>query len=237
MTRINYLICSAILVTFTLAFTHLHDLRQQLDRDLIEYIYELQEMLDQTEQENRELQEQNKELQDRWARHVQARERMYVYASISRGGRPEGRDEERSGGRHDFTTMPVLSESGFTAADFERSFSGTGLDGIGAALVQAEDEHGINALVLAGIIALESGWGRSRLAREKNNLAGLGAYDDCPGSALRFDSRAECIIVLAELLRDRPGSLAEVGMWYASDPRWAEKVAGIMRAIAETAII
>jgi beta-N-acetylglucosaminidase len=232
MTRINYLICSAILVTFTLAFAHLHDLRQQLDHDLIEYIYELQEMLDQTEHENRELQEQNRELQERWARHVQARERMYVYASISRGG------------RHDFITMPVLSESGFTAADFERSFSGTGLDGIGAALVRAEMETGINALVLAGIIALESGWGGSRLAREKNNLAGLGAYDGQEYSAgIRFDSRASSITFLAELLAVKyaPGGkyfggshdLQGIGIRYASDPRWAVKVAGCMRAIVE----
>ncbi len=165
-----------------------------------------------------------------------------MYASISRGGRPEGRDEERSGGRHDFTTMPVLSESGFTAAMFERSFSGTGLEGIGAALVQAEMETGINALVLAGIVVHESDWGGSRLAREKNNLAGLGAYDGQEYSAgIRFDSRAASIMFLAELLAVKyaPGGkyfggshdLAGIGVRYASDPGWAEKVAGCVKKI------
>jgi hypothetical protein len=39
---------------------------------------------------------------------------------------------------------------------------------------------------------------------------------------------------LAELLRDRPGeSLEEIGGWYASDPRWAEKVAGCIKMIVE----
>jgi len=220
-----------ILVTFTLAFEHLHDLRQQFDRDLIEYIYELQEMLDQTEQENRELQEQNKDLQDRWARHVQARERMQVYALAFRGGRP------------DAIAMPITQPSGFTAADFERSFSGTGLEGIGEALTQAEAEHGINALVLAAIIVHETGWGRSRLAREKNNLAGLGAYDGQEYSAgISFDSRAASIMFLAELLAVKyaPGGkyyggshdLRGIGVKYASDSGWAAKVAGAMRLIA-----
>jgi len=133
--------------------------------------------------------------------------------------------------------MPLLSPSGFSAADFEKAFAGTGLEGLGEALVTAEAEKGVNALALAAVCALESAWGTSSIARGKNNLAGLGAYDDCPGSALCFDSRAECVMYLAELLRDRPGeSLEEVGMWYASDPGWAVKVARIMGTIARAAI-
>jgi beta-N-acetylglucosaminidase len=89
-------------------------------------------------------------------------------------------------------------------------------------------------LVLAAIAAHESGWGRSRIAKEKNNLAGLGAYDHSPGSAIRFESREECVMFLAELLRDRPGeSLEEIGWWYASDPRWAAKAGRCMKIIAE----
>jgi len=44
--------------------------------------------------------------------------------------------------------------------------------------------------------------------------------------AIRFDSREECIFYLARLIADS-GSLEEIGAWYASDPRWAEKVAGV----------
>jgi beta-N-acetylglucosaminidase len=132
--------------------------------------------------------------------------------------------------------MLLLSLSGFSAADFERAFAvlgKTGMVGLGEAFVAAEAERGTNALALAAICALESGWGTSSIARGKNNLAGLGAYDDSPGRALRFDDRAECIMFLADLLQDRPGSLEEVGVWYASDPRWAEKVAGCMKIITE----
>ena len=49
-----------------------------------------------------------------------------------------------------------------------------------------------------------------------------------------IESREECVMFLAELLRDRPGeSLEEIGGWYASAPRWAEKVAGCMKMIVE----
>lgn len=89
----------------------------------------------------------------------------------------------RGGHQYTATTMPILSPSGFSPARFERAFAGTPLAGIGEALVQAEELYGINSLVLAAIIVHETGWGQSRLAREKNNLAGLGAYDGSEYSA------------------------------------------------------
>jgi len=140
--------------------------------------------------------------------------------------------------------MPANLPSGFSAARLDRAFAGTGLNGIGGALVAAEAETGINALLLAGVVAHETGWGQSRLAREKNNLAGLGAYDGQECSAgIRFDSRAASVMFLAELLAVKyaPGGkhfggshdLAGIGVRYASDPAWAEKVAGCMRAIIQ----
>ena len=136
------------------------------------------------------------------------------------------------GGRVTVATMPLSTPSGFTAARFERVFAGTGLAGLGQAFCRAEKAYGVNGVILAAICAHESGWGTSRLARERNNLAGLGAYDCSPGKAMCFDSREECVFYLARLLRDKPGdSLAEIGIWYASDPYWAAKVAGCMKLI------
>jgi hypothetical protein len=152
------------------------------------------------------------------------------------------------GGRETLTavTMPATMPSGFSAAKFERAFAGTGLEGIGEALVAAEAEHGINALLLAGVIVHETGWGSSRLAREKNNLGGIGAYDgneyEC---GFTFDSRTGSIMFLARLIAVdyAPGGKffggshdAEgIGVRYASDPRWAQKVAGCMRLILQRA--
>ena len=114
----------------------------------------------------------------------------------------------------------------------DQALKGTGLAGLGQAFLAAEQEHGIDAVTLAAICYHESGWGTSRLAREKNNLAGLGAYDGCEyTAAMTFEGREACVMYLARLLAKRPGSLDDVGRWYASDPRWAVKVAGCMRVI------
>ncbi|WP_461365068.1 glucosaminidase domain-containing protein [Candidatus Darwinibacter acetoxidans] len=140
----------------------------------------------------------------------------------------------RGGRQMTLATMPLDTPSGYSAARFERVFAGTALAGIGEALVAAEEEIGVNGVVLAGIIIHESGWGTSRLARERNNLAGLGAYDGREYAySMTFGSRENCIMFLARLLRDKPGTLEQVGRWYASDPRWAAKVAGCVRSIAQ----
>lgn len=182
-------------------------------------------------EEIRQIEEENERLIKK-AR-LQRTEQIVSGASPSRGER-----------QYTVTTMPILSPSGFSPARFERAFKGTPLAGIGEALVQAEAETDINALVLAAIIVHESGWGRSRLAQDKNNLAGLGAYDGQEYSAgIRFDSRTASIMFLAELLAIHyaPGGkhfggshdLQGIGIRYASDPGWARKVGACMRVIME----
>ena len=135
------------------------------------------------------------------------------------------------GGRLTLTTIPLTTPSGYTAERLERALSGTGLAGLGQAFYGAEKACGVNAVVLAAICAHESGWGTSKLARERNNLAGLGAYS--AGMGMTFESRADCIDYLARLLAGRPGTLEQVGGWYAEDPGWARKVAACMKIIAE----
>ena len=146
--------------------------------------------------------------------------------------------------------MPAQSMSGFTAAVFERAFEAMGARGMigtGEAFVAAEEQYGINALVLAGICHLESGGGTSRIAQDKGNLAGLGAFDGSEyASAIRFSSREDSIMFLARLLAEdyAPGGkfyggshdLAGIGRRYASDPAWARKVAAIMGAIARAGV-
>ena len=135
------------------------------------------------------------------------------------------------GGRLTLTTIPLTTPSGFTAERLDRVLWGTGLAGLGQAFYGAEKAYGVNGVILAAICYHESAGGTSRLARERNNLAGLGAYG--PGLGMTFDTRADCIDYLARLLAGRPGTLTEVGAWYAEDPGWAAKVGGCMKIIAE----
>ena len=203
--RSFYLATSVIILATVLGLAQVANVMQERRNDLVRELEVEKERASQLERRNAELE---KTLQNRTT-------------APTRGG--------RTGSLMD---MPITQPSGLTADAFEQALAGTGLAGLGEALIRAEAATGINSLVLAGIIAHESGWGSSALARDKNNLAGLGAYDDCPGMAIRFDSREECIFYLARLIADG-GSLEEIGTWYASDPTWAEKVAGCMRVIGE----
>lgn len=108
-----------------------------------------------------------------------------------------------------------------------------GMIGLGPALVAAEAETGVNAVLLAAIIAHESGWGTSALARDKNNMAGLGAYDGREYSAgMAFATREESVMFLARLIARKPcGTLDEIGAWYATDPAWPAKVAACVEKI------
>lgn len=148
------------------------------------------------------------------------------------------------------SVMPVLTLSNFTAKQYERAWNrlgAHGLKGTGDSLVQAEDLYSVNSLVLSAIAYMESAGGMSRLAREKNNLFGLGAGGSTPyQSALCFSSKSDCIHFTAKLLYNRylsrgsrgyrGDNLIAIGPRYAEDPLWAEKVARTMSKIARAAI-
>ena len=170
-----FLTISALVITGVLALAANSEAREneirELERECEQQLQQLREMRQQLGEAAERLEELEQMLLN-----LQQMEEIVGRSTLSRGG------------RIDATTMPVTTPSGFSAARFERAFAGTALAGIGEALVQAEAETGINALVLAAIVVHESDWGRSRLAREKNNLAGLGAYDGQEYSAgITFD--------------------------------------------------
>ena len=164
MTRKAYvfLIVSTLLVAGLLSLSTAFQARQ-------DEIQELERKTEQQLQQMRDIREQLDEAAERLAEleqmllNLRQMERIVARGVPSRSGRP------------DATTIPVTTPSGFSAARFERAFAGTPLAGIGEALILAEAKTEVNALVLAAIIVHESGWGRSRIAKEKNNLAGLGA--------------------------------------------------------------
>jgi beta-N-acetylglucosaminidase len=231
MTRLDYLFIAALLATGVLlvgTFCYSAIVKQ-------ERLEELEQAKEEAEAYLEELREAREQLRE-------AEERIRALEDILLNLHQMQQIAERSaapsrGGRITLATMPLTTPSGFTVERLDRVLAETGLAGLGQAFYGAEKDTGINGLILAAICAHESGWGTSRLAREKNNLAGLGAYDGREyACGMTFDSRADCIMFLARLLQDKPGSLDEVGRWYASDPRWAAKVAGCVRMIGGGAI-
>ncbi len=136
----------------------------------------------------------------------------------------------------------VLSDSGDSAATIDRKLKNTPMAGLGSAFKEAERRSGINAYALASIAIHESAYGRSRIARQKNNLFGFQAYDGSAyKSARTFDSPEQGIYHVADYLKRNYLSvdgkyyngvtLQAIGKKYASDPLWATKVESIMRAL------
>lgn len=143
--------------------------------------------------------------------------------------------------------LPVSGRTNFTKQDFAHAWeklNTPGMEGIEYALIEAERTYNVSALVLASIAALESAWGTSTIAQEKNNLTGLGAYDSDPyGYAFSFERRGDSVLATAKLLREKyltPGAayyngdtLEGIGVCYATDPEWAAKVEKIARVILQ----
>lgn len=134
-------------------------------------------------------------------------------------------------------------KSGITANLLNKAFVGTEMEGLGQAFVDAENTYEVNAIFLASIAALESGWGKYDLG--KNNLFGFGAHDGNVGNATAFSHKGESIMKVAKALRrdylNKDGryhngaSPAGINKLYCSSDQWKFKVSGIMNIITEKA--
>lgn len=269
--RAQYLVFATLLLTTILAITYIGDLRREkaellgIFQDLTGIQAENENMAEQLQKRMihvEQLQRRNDQLEDMLIN--RAKTYQIVTVGLDVAAVAASRDDvrlqllSRSGWERSVppaavitgVNMPVRSSSGFTAAAYERAFDklgARGMAGTGEAFVRAEEGWDINSLVLAAIAYLESGGGGSKIARDKNNLLGLGAYDSSPyQSAITFAAPADSIYFAAELLAVHyltPGGryyrgddLAAIGVCYATDPRWAVKVAGTMKRIARVAV-
>jgi hypothetical protein len=118
----------------------------------------------------------------------------------------------------------------------------TPLPPLGAAFKLAEARYQVNALYLLAHAMLESGFGRSYIAQNFNNLFGWTAYDRDPVLyATRFPSFAASIDYVAMRISDSyldpdgihyGGAPTLRGMYrYATDPLWESKIAQIANSI------
>lgn len=112
----------------------------------------------------------------------------------------------------------------------------------GAIFIQAAQESGLDPRYILAHAAVESGWGKSNIAKNKNNYFGIGAFDSSPySSAYTFDSGlAAGIIEGAKWIAENyyNGSYGQTTLrkmrWnngnhqYATDPEWDTKIAKIM---------
>ncbi|PWJ48355.1 glucosaminidase domain-containing protein [Faecalicatena contorta] len=144
--------------------------------------------------------------------------------------------------------LPFRSTTGYTATQLSskinaKTNNSSKIWNLGNSLITNQNTYGINALLAAGIAANESAWGRSDIAQAKNNIFGLNAVDNSPGTSSDTYSTVDaCVKNFAEGWMSKRylnpnnenyyggflGNKASgVNVKYASDPYWGEKAAAI----------
>jgi len=130
----------------------------------------------------------------------------------------------------------ILIKSNLTAEHIEILISDTNLSGIGEAIVAIEEIYGVNCFVTLAVARLESANGTSKIARHKNNLFGLGAYDSNPYyHAFSFSSKDQSVYKFGEVINDiyisnNRTCLKSINEIYASSQAWAKKVMDIIKS-------
>ncbi|WP_309271691.1 glucosaminidase domain-containing protein [Paenibacillus sp.] len=145
---------------------------------------------------------------------------------------------KRSSDKPSAPSSSIRSVSGLEASHIKELFRGTGLAGheLEEAVLEIEDKYGINAYFTIAVMKLESGNGRSKLARGKNNLFGLNASGGSNEKALYFKSKEDCVEKVGQLLSKnyvKKGytTIEKVAKKYCpANPKWPSLVKGIMKS-------
>ena len=110
-----------------------------------------------------------------------------------------------------------------------------GLRGIEQAAIEAEYKYDINAFITIAVASLESGYGKSDIAMNKNNLYGMNAQDHNPYElAYSYDSKYESVMDFAKRLSTyytNKGltTLDSIQRKYCpTNSNWDESVASVM---------
>ena len=147
-----------------------------------------------------------------------------------------------------FLFKDLTEATNYSAEDLDKVFSLLNIDNSllenkGATFKEAEEHYHINALYLLAHSALESDWGRSKIAKDKNNFFGITAYDTTPYlSAKTFDDVDKGILGASKWIKENyidrgrtflGNKASGMNVEYASDPYWGEKIASMMMKINE----
>lgn len=120
---------------------------------------------------------------------------------------------------------------------------GSPFNGQGNVFMEAQKQSGLDARYILAHAALESGWGKSNIAKRYNNYFGIGAFDNDPNNAKNFSNSglASGIINGAKWIAKNyyNSSYKQTTLYkmrnnngvhqYATDPNWHNKIANIMK--------
>ncbi len=102
----------------------------------------------------------------------------------------------------DLSTFDLRTKSGYTSNELNDALKHN-LKGLGEAFIEAEEKYSVNAVFLASVAALESGWGR--YCFRENNMFGY--------SGMSFSSKTECIDFVARKISEN--YLSEDGKYHS----------------------
>ena len=147
-----------------------------------------------------------------------------------------------------FQYLPLRIKTNYTGDQLNNYLKNKGasskLCNTGNIFIKYQNKYGVNALMSIAFAIQESGWGKSTIAMNKNNLFGLNAIDSNPGgNADSFNSVENCIMNFASSWMSKRylnatytslfngGYLGDLGsgifVEYSSDPYEGEKIAAI----------
>lgn len=146
--------------------------------------------------------------------------------------------------------LPLRSKTMISAGTLDSylksmGYSSSVMKNEGSSFINAEKNYGCNALIVYAMACLESAYGTSWYALNRNNLFGWSAYDDSPGNASSFSSVSSCVneqmgrnlnwfldYTNSRYFGSGVGNKgAGVNVKYASDPYWGMKIAAIAYSI------
>lgn len=115
-----------------------------------------------------------------------------------------------------FNPYDVSIPSNLTGDEMYELLKDTGLKDVAYTYIQAEKQYGVNAFFLAGLSALESGWGTSERSVRDNNLTGYNIRSS--SDIYKFGSRSESLMSTAKLIS--VDYLDENGRYYLGKSVW-----------------
>lgn len=132
----------------------------------------------------------------------------------------------------EISTLDLRTPSGYTIKQLESGLL-KGLSPLSDQFIYAEKYYGVNAVFLAAVSALESGWGQSGWSKY-NNIFGY-------GNKMRFESKAQCIFTVSGAISRnylspdgryfKGYTVDAVNRYYNGRDEWSSAVKGIMRDI------
>ncbi|TDF99453.1 glucosaminidase domain-containing protein [Paenibacillus piri] len=133
----------------------------------------------------------------------------------------------------------IKSISGLTEEHIAKIIKDTALEdgGLEEAILEIEKTYGINSYFTIAVMKLESGHGKSEIAKTKNNLFGLNAIDsDSYNQALSFNTKAESVKKFGDIISEfyiNQGltSVEKVaGKYCGANSNWPNLVKSIMNS-------